>query len=63
MTPKLEIEFCSAEMGGVIYNETSGRETWFGREGGIYVFDYWVKPGPLANDDGESKSDFTRPVR
>ena len=55
--------------GGVIYNSKTGRETWFGREGGIYIFDYWVKPGPLAVAEGsegtngkvETNGDFRRP--
>ena len=56
--------------GGVIYNLTNGRETWFGREGGIYVFDFWVKPGPLSAEkspgeigEGGKNEDFPRPGR
>ena len=66
-------EICDSEVGnrvlfgkngGVIYNLTSGRETWFGREGGIYIFDFWVKPGPLAEKTvtaESTKGDFPRP--
>ena len=43
--------------GGVILNVESGKETWFGREKNIYVFEIWVKPAD------ESPADFRRPGR
>ena len=55
--------------GGDIFNiHDESQKTWFGRENGIYVFDYWIKPGPLTPkgepeqpSTGNPKSDFRRP--
>ena len=52
--------------GGVIFNIHDERQqTWFGRENGIYVFDYWIKPGPLTPKEESvspsPSSDFRRP--
>ena len=30
--------------GGIIYNLETGRETYFNREGGIYILDFHVAP-------------------
>ena len=44
--------------GGIIYNISSGKETYFNREEGIDILICWVKPSGL-----ESNGDYTRPER
>lgn len=36
------------ENGGVISNIYGNTQTLFGRENGMCVFGYWIKPGPLS---------------
>ena len=42
--------------GGMIYNLSSGKETYFQRKEGIYVLNFYVRPS-------KSKTDFTRPEK
>ena len=46
--------------GGVICNIKNGSQTWFGREDNIYVFEYWVRPGPKSPNYSRPTSDFRR---